>query len=340
MSINPQQPSDQLGRPMRDLRISLIDQCNLRCRYCMPAEIFGPDYPFLSRDKLLSFDDIVRIVQVAEKFGVEKVRLTGGEPLLRRGIDTLISRLRAETTVEDIALTTNGLLLARDIERLKKSGLGRVNLSLDALDPETFRAMSGGLGDPERVLHGLNRCLEHGLKVKINSVIKRGVNEGQIIPLMQLGMKHGVEVRFIEYMDVGASNGWERTQVFSETEILEVVTAEFGTSQALPVDPTAVARNFLLKGQREYRWGIIASVTRPFCGGCVRARIAADGKLFTCLFSDAGHDLRPYLGSDEKLPLLEASMAGIWGRRKDRYSEQRGAVGRSSDRVEMSYIGG
>jgi len=325
---------------MRDLRISLIDQCNLRCRYCMPAEIFGPDYPFLSRKELISFDDVIRIVKVAEGFGVEKVRLTGGEPLLRRGLDELVSRIYNETNVGDIALTTNGLLLGRNIGKLKASGLQRVNLSLDALDPKTFLEMSGGFGDPSKVLYGLDRCLEHGVKVKINTVVKRGVNEDQILPLLRLGMKYGVEVRFIEFMDVGASNGWERTQVFSEREIVDRVSEEFGSVRALPVDPTAVARNYRLEEQNGYKWGVIASVTRPFCAGCVRARVAADGKLYTCLFSDRGHDLKPFLGSDEKIPQLKQEITSIWMGRKDRYSELRGNVEKSARKVEMSYIGG
>ena len=306
----------------------------------MPAEIFGPDYPFLSRKELISFDDVVRIVKVAEGFGVEKVRLTGGEPLLRRGLDDLVSRIHNETKVGDIALTTNGLLLGRSIEKLKQNGLKRVNLSLDALDPTTFLEMSGGLGDPAKVLHGLDRCLEHGVKVKINTVVKRGVNEHQILPLLHLGMKHGVEVRFIEFMDVGASNGWQRTQVFSEREILERVSEEFGPVRALAVDPMAVARNYCLDEQQGYTWGVIASVTRPFCAGCVRARVAADGKLYTCLFSDRGHDLKPVLGSDEKIPDLKQAIASIWTGRKDRYSELRGSIEKSASKVEVSYIGG
>ena len=337
-------PHDQLGRTMRDLRISLIDQCNMRCRYCMPEERFGRNYPFLKQRELLSFDAILRIIRAAETLGVEKVRLTGGEPLLRRKLDILIARIAAETGVRDIALTTNGLLLADRVRDLKRAGLQRVNLSLDALDAATFSRMSGGYGDPERVLAALDASIDAGVKVKINSVIRRNVNDDQILPLLKLAMQRGVEVRFIEYMDVGASNGWQRSQVFSESEILERITTEMGPVRALPCEWSAVARRYELESHANCRWGVIASITRPFCGGCVRARISADGKLYTCLFSDHGTDLRPSLAPDQAPDAVIDTLREVWLQRSDRYSEQRDAARTETTspahRVEMSYIGG
>ncbi len=325
---------------MRDLRISLIDQCNMRCRYCMPAEIFGANYPFMETKDLLTFDDIIRVIQAAEQLGVEKVRLTGGEPLLRKNIDQLIARIDSETGIRDIALTTNGLLLARKAAQLKASGLHRVNLSLDALDPEIFNRMSGGYGSPDRVIAALDACMEQGMQVKLNTVVRRGVNDDQILPLLRFGMQRGVEVRFIEYMDVGSSNGWARADVFSETEILEQVQLGLGAVQRLPVDVTAVARSFTLPEFDHYRWGIIASITRPFCGGCVRARVSANGKLYTCLFSDHGHDLSAFLGPEAEETKLLQVMKDCWLGRKDQYSELRETLPHSRERVEMSYIGG
>lgn len=334
------EPKDQLGRPLRDLRVSLIDQCNMRCRYCMPAEIFGPDYPFLKQKDLLSFDSILHIIRAGEALGVEKVRLTGGEPLLRRHLDTLIARIDGETGIRDIALTTNGLLLAPRIRDLQRSGLRRVNLSLDALNPETFSQMGGGYGSPGRVLEALQSCLDAGVGVKINCVVRRGVNDHQILPLLELGIQQGVEVRFIEYMDVGASNGWKRSQVFSEADILDRVASTWGPVNQLPSDLTAVARGFELASQPGYQWGVIASITRPFCGGCVRARISADGKLYTCLFSDRGIDLKPSLEAERPAEAVFEAMRECWIGRKDRYSELRDSAAGSSNRVEMSYIGG
>lgn len=322
---------------MRDLRISLIDQCNMRCRYCMPADVFGPNYPFLSAQQLLSFDQIIRVIQAGERLGVSKLRLTGGEPLMRKEIDALMARIRQETGIRDLAITTNGLLLERQAKLLKNNGLARVNLSLDAIELEPFRRMSGGYGRPELVIRALDSALDAGLHVKINSVIKRGVNDDQILPLLQLGIDRGVEVRFIEYMDVGASNGWTRADMFSEAEILERVERGYGRILPMRVSPTAVARNFELEQQGLYKWGIIASVTRPFCAGCVRARISSDGHLFTCLFNECGHDLREYLNASDR---LFERMKAIWLGRNDRYSELRGSPDAGSRKVEMSSIGG
>jgi cyclic pyranopterin phosphate synthase len=340
--LNPHQlvMKDALNRPMRDLRISLIDQCNMRCRYCMPAEVFGPDYPFLSRKQLLSFSEIVRIVKASEPLGVKKIRLTGGEPLLRRGIEDVIQQISSETSIVDIALTTNGLRLPQKAALLKSKGLVRVNLSFDALDPEVFHQMSGGYGALSQVLEALDACLETGLEVKINTVVKRGVNDGEIVELLALGIERGVEVRFIEYMDVGLSNGWQRKHVFTESEMLKKISAAFGVPEALPVDPMAVSRGYVLPEQNDYKWGVIASVTRPFCGGCVRARVSADGKLYTCLFSNHGHDLRPFLQTTSGISELQKRIAGLWAGRSDQYSQLRNTADTISDRVEMSYIGG
>jgi len=293
----------------------------------------------MTSDQVLSFDEIMQIIHAAEKLGVEKIRLTGGEPLLRRNIHQLISRIHSETGIKDIALTSNGLLLAKQARQLRECGLKRVNLSLDAVDPTVFAAMSGGYGHPDRVIDAMRSALDVGLKVKLNTVIKRGINENQIVPLLRLAMEFQVEIRFIEYMDVGASNGWERSQVFSESEILKMAEQTFGSVRSIPEDPLAVSRTYSLTEHGNYRWGIIASISRPFCGGCVRARVSSNGKLYTCLFSQHGYDLRGYLREGRQDQLLSA-LEQIWIRRDDRYSELRDSSSAHHERIEMSYIGG
>jgi cyclic pyranopterin phosphate synthase len=304
----------------------------------MPAEIFGPDYPFLKDDQRMSFDEIIRLIQGSRVLGVEKVRLTGGEPLMRRNLHELVSRIRSETKVPDLALTTNGLLLKKQAQRLKESGLDRINLSLDALDQGIFHAMSGGRGSAATVIGAATYCKEIGLGVKINTVLKAGVNESQIVPLLHFGIKHGIEVRFIEYMDVGCSNGWDRHEVVSERRILEHVKNAFGTIEPVPMDPTAVSRSHQIPVEN-YKFGVIASITRPFCGGCVRARVSSDGKIYTCLFSQTGIDIRHTLGDGKQTDLVN-TLAKIWLGRSDNYSEQRGSLEAGSKHVEMSFIGG
>ena len=322
---------------MRDLRISLTDRCNFRCRYCMPVEVFGPGYRFMPREDLLSFEEIVRLTGVLVPMGVGKVRLTGGEPLLRRGIEDLVAMLSAIEGVHDIALTTNGVLLAHHAEALALAGLSRVTVSLDALDPGIFARMNGVGAKVERVLAGINAALAFGLKVKVNAVIQRGVNEGEILPLARWAKAAGVDLRYIEYMDVGESNGWKLAEVVPAAELLEVLAAEFDLEPREPAYRGEVAAHWRHRdGSGEL--GVIASVTRPFCRDCQRLRLSADGKLFTCLFAADGHDVRGLLRGGAGDDRLSAAVAGIWMARVDRYSEERGEVTRP--KAEMSYLGG
>ncbi|MEM9081778.1 MAG: GTP 3',8-cyclase MoaA, partial [Verrucomicrobiota bacterium] len=315
---------DGLGRSLRDLRISVTDRCNFRCRYCMPVEIFGPNYQFLERSEILSFEEIVRVVQAGVELGVRKVRLTGGEPLLRRGVEDLVGLLAAVEGVEDLALTTNGVLLAHHAEGLALAGLNRVTVSLDALDGEVFGKMNGVGAKVERVLAGVAAAQVHGLPVKVNVVVQRGVNESEILPMVKWGREWGVTVRFIEYMDVGETNGWKMDDVVSGKEIVERVGEEFAVERVMPSYAGEVAQRWKFADGGEF--GVITSVTEPFCGGCTRARVSAEGRVFTCLFAGEGTDLRETLregGSQEELVEV---LGGIWGGRRDRYSEERGEV--------------
>jgi cyclic pyranopterin phosphate synthase len=328
---------DQLGRGMRDLRISLTDRCNFRCRYCMPVEVFGPGYRFLPREDLLGFEELVRLTGLLVPLGIGKVRLTGGEPLLRRGVEDLVAMLAAIDGVQDIALTTNGVLLAHHAEALALAGLGRVTVSLDALDPAVFARMNGVGAKVDRVLAGIRSALAFGLKTKVNAVIQRGVNDREILPLARWAKAEGIDLRYIEYMDVGETNGWKLDEVVPAAELLEILGTEF----------ELVAREAAYRGEVAAHWshrdggceiGVIASVTRPFCRDCQRLRLSADGKLFTCLFAADGHDLRGLLRGGESDDALRAAVAGIWGQRNDRYSEERGRCARP--KAEMSYLGG
>jgi len=332
---------DAFGRPLRDLRISVTDRCNFRCTYCMPKEVFGHDYRFLDRKELLDFEEITRLARAAVSLGVHKLRLTGGEPLIRRGIEDLVAML-SELDAE-VTLTTNASLLPRKAQALKDAGLDRITVSLDSMDDSTFRAMNDVDFPVERVLDGIEAAHGAGLPVKVNSVIKRGVNENEIVALARhfRGTPH--ILRFIEYMDVGATNGWRMDDVVSAAEIVELIGAEF------PVEPAEA--NY--RGEVAKRWrykdgkgeiGIIASVTQPFCGDCTRSRISAEGKLYTCLFAVRGHDLRALIRSGATDEEIAARLAEIWRVRGDRYSELRAqntvdpAIGER--KVEMSYIGG
>jgi cyclic pyranopterin phosphate synthase len=331
---------DRLGRPLRDLRISVTDRCNLRCPYCMPAEVFGPAHAFLPRAEILTFEEITRAVRVMTRLGVRKVRLTGGEPLLRRELPLLVAMLAACEGVQDLALTTNGILLGDFAGPLRRAGLQRVTVSLDALDDEVFRATSGSVRGVGEVLAGIEAAAALGLTVKINCVVQRGVNEDQILPLVHYGRQTGITVRFIEYMDVGNHNGWTASEVVSSRELRKLIGARF------PLEPLAPD----VPGQTsvDYRYadgkgvvGFISSVTEPFCAGCQRARLAADGKLFTCLFASSGFDLRDPLRKSVSDQELEMMIAGLWIARADRYSEQRAEFRLLSRRkVEMSYVGG
>ncbi len=329
---------DTLGRPVRDLRISVTDRCNFRCVYCMPKEVFGRGYRFMDRKELLTFEEIERIARVFVSHGVEKIRITGGEPLLRRDLEVLVRRL-VELGGLDVALTTNGALLPQKAEALVAAGLQRVTVSLDSLDDATFRAMND-VGFPvSRVLDGIAAAGAAGLKVKVNAVVKRGVNDHQIVALARHFRDNGHILRFIEYMDVGATNGWRLDDVVSAAEIVGLIDAE------LPLEPAE--ENYRGEVARRWRYrdgggeiGVIASVTQPFCGDCTRSRISAEGRLYTCLFATTGHDLRALVrgGADDEE--LHETIGRVWGRRTDRYSEKRSSRTAALPRVEMSYIGG
>jgi len=332
---------DAFGRPLRDLRISVTDRCNFRCTYCMPKTVFGKDYRFLDRKELLSFEEITRVARAAVDLGVTKLRLTGGEPLLRVDLESLIAML-SELDV-DLTLTTNASALPKKAQALKDAGLKRITVSLDALDDAIFKSMNDVDFPVSRVLDGIEAAKAVGMPVKVNCVVKRGVNEHQIVELARHFKGTGVTLRFIEFMDVGATNGWRMDDVVSAAEIVSLIDARF------PIEPAEA----LYRGEVAKRWrykdgsgeiGVIASVTQPFCGDCTRSRLSAEGKLYTCLFAVRGHDLRALIRKGATDDELGAKLAEIWRVRGDRYSELRSqntvdpAVGQA--KVEMSYIGG
>jgi cyclic pyranopterin phosphate synthase len=333
-------PVDQMGRRLRDLRISITDRCNFRCVYCMPREVFGPDFQFLPRDQVLTFEEIRRLAQVFVGIGVRKVRLTGGEPLLRREVEKLVGMLREIDGLTDLTMTTNGSLLAGKAEALVRAGLDRITVSLDALDDKIFRAMSDVQVPVDTVLEAIEVAADAGLRpVKVNAVIKRGWNEGEILELADYFRGKGHILRFIEFMDVGNSNGWRLDDVVPAREIRDRIHQRWPIE---PLDPNYVgevaSRYRYLDGAGEV--GIISSVTQPFCSDCNRARLTADGEFFTCLFARRGHDLKTLLregASDEE---LAERVREIWTGRADRYSELRSLATIGLPRVEMSRIGG
>ncbi len=330
-------PMDLLGRGLRDLRISVTDRCNFRCRYCMPVEAFGPGYAFMAREELLTFEEIVSLAGMLVPLGIGKIRLTGGEPLLRRGLDDLVAMLAAVEGVKDIAITTNGVLLAHHAEALALAGLNRVTVSLDALDPVIFAKMNGVGAKVERVLAGIGSAQTFGLPVKVNAVIQRGVNGGEILPLARWAKSAGVDLRYIEYMDVGETNGWKLDEVVCGDEILAILGTEFDLAPRAPAYRGEVAAHWShTDGAGEI--GLIRSVSKPFCSDCQRLRLSADGKIFTCLFAAEGHDLRGILRSGMDPEILRETVRSIWRARGDRYSEERGRTGRP--KAEMSYLGG
>jgi cyclic pyranopterin phosphate synthase len=331
---------DTRDRALRDLRVSVTDRCNFRCTYCMPREVFGPDHAFVPRDELLTFEEITRVVGAFARAGVTRIRLTGGEPLLRRNITHLVELLAGLPGIDDVAMTTNGALLGGLAQPLLEAGLNRVTVSLDAVDPEIFRQMSDTTTDVRVVLDALRTAREVGLTpVKINAVIRRGVNEDQIAALARLGRDEGYTVRFIEYMDVGHSNGWVRDDVVPAAEILERVHAAYPIESVPPARAAETAtRHRYLDGAGEI--GVIASVTQPFCGACTRARLSPVGELFTCLFGTRGTDLRALVRGGADDAALDDLINGVWARRDDRYSELRTAATPGLPKVEMSYIGG
>jgi cyclic pyranopterin phosphate synthase len=334
---------DRLGRPLETLRISITDRCNFRCVYCMPKEVFGRDHVFLERRELLSLEELARVVGVFAGLGVRTVRITGGEPLVRRNVEHLVELLAAIPTHDgdrlELALTTNGSLLPQKAEALAAAGLSRVTVSLDSLDDEAFRAMNDVDFPVQRVLEGIGAAATAGLPVKINAVVKRGANDGDVVALAEHFRGSGHVLRFIEYMDVGSTNGWRLEDVVSAEEIVRRISEHWPLEPVSAERPDATARRWrYLDGAGEI--GVVASVTQPFCGGCSRARLSAEGRLYTCLFTARGHDLRAPLrlgASDEE---LTEQLRGIWTRRTDRYSELRTAETASLPKVEMSYIGG
>jgi GTP 3',8-cyclase len=331
---------DRRSRPIRDLRISVTDRCNFRCTYCMPKEVFGHDFAFLPRSELLTFEEITRLTEAFVAEGVSKVRLTGGEPLLRRGIDQLITMLAAIDGITDVALTTNGSALAAKAASLKAAGLTRVTVSLDALDDATFEAMND-VGFPvARVLAGIDAAAVAGLApVKVNMVVRRGVNDHCIAQMADGFRGTGHIVRFIEYMDVGTTNGWRMDDVVSADEIVAAIDERWPLEPLAPNYPGEVAARYrYCDGGGEI--GVIASVTRPFCGACTRARLSAEGKLYTCLFATDGHDFRALLREHSSDRELRETVRSVWGRRADRYSELRRAQTVVRPKIEMSYIGG
>jgi cyclic pyranopterin phosphate synthase len=332
--------TDTFRRPLRDLRISVTDRCNFRCTYCMPKEVFGRDYEFLARGEILAFEEIARLTRIFVAHGVEKVRLTGGEPLLRRGFPKLIEMLAATEGLRDLTLTTNGSRLASMAAELKAAGLNRVTVSLDSLDDAVFRAMNDVDFPVARVLEGINAAEEAGITpIKVNMVVQRGVNDHTIVDFARHFRGTGCIVRFIEYMDVGHTNGWRLDDVVSASEIVDTIGREFALEPLVANYPGEVANRFrYTDGMGEI--GVIASVTQPFCGNCTRARLSADGKLFTCLFGVHGHDFRRLLRSGAPDEEIAGLVQNVWSARKDRYSELRSKDTVGLEKVEMSYIGG
>jgi GTP 3',8-cyclase len=332
---------DTFRRPLRDLRISVTDRCNFRCTYCMPADIFGESYKFLPREEILSFEEITRLTRILVRLGAVKVRLTGGEPLVREQIEKLVAMLAEVDGVDDLTMTTNAYLLPQKAQALKDAGLGRVTISLDSLDDAVFRHMNGGRSSVERVLKGIEAAEQVGLHpIKINAVVQRGVNDHTIVDLARWAKDRGHILRFIEYMDVGNKNGWKLDEVVPAKEIVERIDA------AMPLEP--VQRNYRSEVALRYQYkdgggeiGLIASVTMPFCGACSRMRLSPEGSIYTCLFATQGTDLRGPLRAGATDDQIEAIVRQTWGARIDRYSEERSELTQPRDpKVEMYHIGG
>lgn len=335
---------DALRRPLRDLRISVTDRCNFRCSYCMPRDVFDKEHVFLPQEALLSFEEITRVARASVALGVRKLRITGGEPLMRKHLERLIAQLAELRTPDDepieLALTTNGALLTKKAALLKEAGMNRVTVSLDALDDALFRKISDGSAGVIDVLTGIDAAAQAGLApVKVNMVVRKGVNESQILPMARHFRGSGHILRFIEFMDVGNTNGWNLQEVVSSQEIHDAIHAEY------PLEPVPSS----YRGEVAQRWrymdgagevGIISSVTQPFCGDCTRARLSPEGKLFLCLFANNGYDLRTLLRSGANDEALAARLASIWIPRNNRYSEIRGQATAGAQKIEMSYIGG
>ncbi|OOR27348.1 GTP 3',8-cyclase MoaA [Bacillus cereus] len=332
---------DKLDRPLKDLRISVTDRCNFRCRYCMPEEIFGRDYAFLSNDKILSFDEIERITRIFVSLGVRKLRITGGEPLLRKDLPELIQRLNEIDGVEDIGLTTNGSLLKKFAPDLYKAGLSRVTVSLDSLNEERFSYLNGNRSKVKTVLTGIQAAAEAGMKIKMNMVVQKGKNEQDIVQMAEYFKENKHILRFIEYMDVGNFNGWELGEVVSKQEIVEMIHKVMPLERIEANYPGEVATRYRYIGSDE-EIGIISSVTDSFCSSCTRARISAEGKLYTCLFASKGNDLKELLRSGYTDEEITNVIRDIWNNRSDRYSDERlsNTNKKIMPKIEMSHIGG
>ncbi len=339
VSIGPDL-KDRQRRPVRDLRISVMDRCNFRCPYCMPEDKYHKDFQFLPSAERLSFEEILRVARVFAGLGVHKLRITGGEPLLRPGLTDLIGDLRSIDGIEDIALTSNGILLAQQAAGLKAAGLDRVTVSLDSLDDEVFAIMSGGRGSKDRVLDGIREAIQAGLApIKINTVVKRGVNEHTVLSLVENFRGMGVIVRFIEYMDVGTINHWRQADTVTSAELAKIINERWPMRAVERNYHGEVARRYeFLDGQGEI--GFISSVSEPFCGACTRARLSSDGQLYTCLFASHGTDLKTLLRADADDDVLRETICRVWLGRVDRYSELRAQQADTGDKVEMYYIGG
>lgn len=338
MNTHPLQ--DQLRRPIHDLRISVTDRCNFRCTYCMPKEVFGDDYVFLPKGELLTFAEICRLTKLFVSIGVSKIRLTGGEPLLRRDLSELVTGICAIDGVEDMGLTTNGVLLGGQAVSLHAAGLRRLNVSLDALEPELFGRMNGRGYKPGMILKHIDHAVEAGFEVKVNMVVQRGVNESEIVPMAAYFKDKNITLRFIEFMDAGNDNGWSYEKVVTKKEILERLQNIFELGALEHSYFGEVAQRYRYKGSQA-QVGFITSVSESFCSSCTRARLSSDGKLYTCLFASEGFDLRAMIRSGADDASLLAAIKNVWEQRRDRYSDERTEqTRRSRAKIGMSYIGG
>ncbi|OMI25017.1 cyclic pyranopterin phosphate synthase [Bacillus haynesii] len=334
------QINDKYERPLQDLRISIMDKCNFRCSYCMPAEAFGEDYSFMPQNELLTYDEIERLVIQFTELGVRKIRLTGGEPLLRKDIHLLIERLSKINNIDDIAMTTNGLLLVKQAHALKEAGLMRVNISLDALNEHTIQSMNGRNIKSERILSGIDAALDARLFVKVNMVVIKGVNENEVLKMAAYCKNRRITLRFIEFMDVGQTNDWDFSKVVTKKELLDIVSSVWPLEELQKDKLGEVASRYKYKGTN-IEIGFISSVSEPFCNNCTRARISADGKLYTCLFAESGYDLRGMIRSGATDEEIKNKISEVWKKRTDKYSELRTAeTAKHRKKIEMSYIGG
>ena len=333
-------PLDKLSRPLRDLRVSVTDRCNFRCPYCMPAEIYGERYEFLPRNDLLTFEEITRIVKLSTRLGVKKVRLTGGEPLVRQDVVELVSMIANLHGIEDFAMTTNAYLLSGMAESLKKAGLQRITVSLDSIDDEVFKKMNGRGFGTAKVIDGIAAAKEAGLDpIKINAVVQKGINDNTLVELASWCRDNGYTPRFIEYMDVGTLNDWKLDEVLPASDIVKIIEGEFSVTPIESSYRGEVAKRYRYKdGKGEF--GVISSVTQPFCGDCTRLRLSPEGQIVTCLFADGGTDLRGPMRSNIPDEELLNIMSGTWSNREDRYSEIRTSMTSPRKKVEMYHIGG